>query len=123
MIQKNTPIYSKFGNSVVPEMPDCYFISFDLTNKDIFNAMILYQKNVCGINLKEAKDMILASGDILVFKYKTFEEWTKANEEFTETFKDNVSWKIYCNDELKGNKEDPNNPRLIAMASCGIINY
>lgn len=117
MIQKNKPEWKKFNYEPIPEMPDCYFIEFDLRDKPTYHAMIIYHKNL-GYDLKSAKDYIVGLGDKIVFTYKEFEEWHLAIEEFTQLFLENISWKIYCNDELKGGKPDHMNSVVIALAAA-----
>lgn len=94
--------YYNYVNGI--KLKPCYFIKFDLTIKENMNEMILYHKNYLNFNLIEAK-LFLKNKTELLYEYCHLYDWVKAIDNFSALLNQRASFKIYCNDELIGEKD------------------
>lgn len=114
MTKRDQPAYNKFNyNEWIA--PVVYFIEFNVDDKLVKNHLILFLKNYKQLDLKTAKDLIKSAKDNIVrFGFSDWNEWKRQIDLFSEIMPPNVSWRIYCDDFLRGEKNDY---EAIAMAS------
>ncbi len=118
---------SKKGYSWTPynhEIPkSCYFIEFDLKDKDTKNEIMFYfnryrnfdsnfeifrytkpfkNDSMFGFNFNSLKDIRewLNNNDKIILEYPFLHKWLEAIHHFENELKIKASFKIYCNDEL-----------------------
>lgn len=114
MTRKNKPPYNKF-NYIEEIVPDVYFIEFNVQDKVVKNRLILYLKNYKHFDLKTAKHFIeSAANQIFCFGYSSFDAWKQDIDMLSEIMPPEVSWRIYCNEFLRGEKDDD---KVLARAS------
>lgn len=114
MTRKDKPPYNKF-NYVEEIVPDCYFIDFNVKDKVIKNHLILFLKNHNPFDLKTAKHFVeSAPNEIVRFGYSDFNVWKQQIDLLSEIMPPEVSWRIHCDEFLRGEKDDY---KVLAMAS------
>jgi hypothetical protein len=117
-VKANNDFYNHYRG--VQGLERCYSITFDLTDKNTKDQLIIFIKNRHNIGIRESKDWLELQGtnefladyrviavkekDRLTLWYSWMDEWIEGIEEITKGVGYNALFTVTANDKFRGNK-------------------